>query len=111
MLAQYYGKVMDLWLAVREWTGFSWIETRYEDVVADLPTEGARVTKFLGLDWQEGQARFHQNNQHKPVMSTNYTAVSQPLYKRAAGRWRAYEKYLTQVLPMIEPYCKAFGYK
>lgn len=110
MLAQYYVKVMDLWLAVREWTGFSWIETRYEDVVANLPAEGARVTNFLGLEWQEKQARFHQSNQEKPVMSSNYGAVSQPLYTRAAGRWRSYEKYLAPVLPALAPYCKTFAY-
>ncbi len=110
MLARYYVKIMDLWLAVREWSGFSWIETRYEDMVADLPAEGARVTKFLGLEWKESQANFHKSNTEKPVMSTNYSAVSQPLYTRAVGRWRFYEKHIAPVLPMLEPYCKTFGY-
>lgn len=111
MLAEYYTRVMDLWLAVREWSGFSWMETRYEDVVANLPAEGARVTKFLGLEWKDSQADFHQSNRQKPVMSTNYTGVSQPLYTRAVGRWRAYEKHLAPILPALEPYCKTFGYE
>jgi Flp pilus assembly protein TadD len=110
MLAQYYVKVMDLWLAIREWEGFEWIETRYEDMVADLPGQGARVTKFLGLEWQESQSRFNERNQQKPVMSTNYSAVSQPLYARSVGRWRTYEKYLAPVLPMLGSHCKTFGY-
>lgn len=111
MLAQYYVKIMDLWLAVREWSGFSWIETRYEDVVADLSKEGARVTEFLGLEWKQDQADFHRSNHDKPLMSTNYSAVTQPLYTRAVGRWRSYEKYVAPVLPILEPYCKAFGYR
>jgi len=109
-LAQYYSNVMDMWLAVREWDGLVWMETRYEDIVADLQKEGARVTKFLGLEWHENQARFHESNQEKPVMSTNYNAVTQPVYNRAVGRWRAYEKYLAPILPALEPYCKRFGY-
>src|SRR5665213_3241653 len=31
-LAQLYCNVMDVWLAVREWEGFAWMETRYEDI-------------------------------------------------------------------------------
>lgn len=110
MLARYYIKVMELWLVVREWSGFSWIETRYENVVADLSKEGARVTEFLGLEWKQNQADFDKSNHDKPLMSTNYTAVTQPLYTRAVGRWRSYEKYLAPVLSILEPYCKVFGY-
>jgi len=110
LLAQHYRSVMDVWLAVREWEGLAWMETRYEDIVADLPGEGSRVTSFLGLDWHENQARYHERNREKTVMSNNYSAVTQPVYKRSVGRWRAYEKQLAPVLPMLEPYCRKFGY-
>jgi tetratricopeptide (TPR) repeat protein len=109
-LAQHYIYVMDIWLAVREWDGLTWMETRYEDTVADLPKEGSRVTQFLGLDWHPDQARFHESNREKPVMSTNYGDVSKPIYQRAVGRWKVYEKYLAPILPLLEPYCKKFGY-
>jgi tetratricopeptide (TPR) repeat protein len=109
-LAQHYSCIMDVWLAVRQWDGLAWMETRYEDIVEDLHKEGARVTKFLGLDWHENQARFHEKNREKPVMSTNYNDVTRPVYKRSIGRWQAYEKYLAPALPILEPYCKEFGY-
>jgi tetratricopeptide (TPR) repeat protein len=109
-LAQHYADVMDLWLAVREWEGFAWMETRYEDVVGGFEKEGRRVTEFLGLAWHENQARYFEKNREKPVLSTNYSDVTQPVYTRAVGRWRAFEKYLAPVLPMLEPYCKKFGY-
>jgi tetratricopeptide (TPR) repeat protein len=38
-LAQHYSCIMDVWLIVREWEGLAWIETRYEDIVADLRKE------------------------------------------------------------------------
>ncbi len=109
-LAQHYSCIMDVWLAVREWEGLAWMETRYEDIVKDLHAEGTRVTKFLGLDWHENQARFHEKNRQKPVLSSNYNDVTQPVYKRAVGRWQAYEKYLAPALPALDPYCKIFGY-
>lgn len=109
-LAEHYRSIMDVWLMVREWAGLAWLETRYEDTVADVAKEGARVTEFLGLAWHENQGRFHESNAQKPVMSSNYSVVTQPVYKRAVGRWRVYEKYLAPALPVLEPYCKMFGY-
>ena len=107
-LAQIYSCVMDVWLLVREWKGFNWMETRYEDVVADMHKEGARVTTFLGLEWHENQTRFYASNAEKPVKNSN--EVSKPVYSKAIGRWKAYERHLAPYLPLLEPYCKAFGY-
>ena len=45
-LAKHYADLMDIWLAVREWEGFAWLEVRYEDTVADLEKEGRRVTEL-----------------------------------------------------------------
>ena len=109
-LAHHYTSVMDVWLAVREWEGLVWMETRYEDIVADLQKEGGRVTKFLGLEWHENQARFYERNREKPILSTNYSDVTKPVYTRSVGRWRVYEKHLAPILPLLEPYCKKFGY-
>lgn len=109
-LAQYYADVMNLWLAVRAWDGLAWLETRYEDTVGDLRAEGSRVTAFLGLEWHENQARFYEGNREKTVMSNNYSDVSQPVYTRSVGRWRHYAKHLDPVLPVLEPFCKTFGY-
>jgi len=110
-LAYYYSLVMDAWLAVREWEGLAWMETRYEDVVVDLEREGRRVTDFLGLQWHENQARYYEHNLEKPVLSNNTDSIMKPVYKGAMGRWRAYEKYLAPVLRMLEPYCRKFGYE
>lgn len=109
-LAHHYAGVMDVWLAIRQWEDLVWLETRYEDTVADIAKEGARVTKFLGLEWKENQSCFYESNREKPVMSTNYGDVTQPIYKRAVGRWKAYEKYLIGIIPKLDPYLKEFGY-
>ena len=109
-VAKHYADLMDLWLAVREWEGFAWIETRYEDIVADMEKEGRRVTEFLGLNWHEDQARFHEKSRKKQFYSPTYQDVTRPVYRRSVARWCAYEKYLAPIFPALEPYCRKFGY-
>ncbi|HEV2210111.1 MAG TPA: sulfotransferase [Verrucomicrobiae bacterium] len=108
--AKHYADLMDIWLAVREWEGFAWLETRYEDVVADLEKEGRRVTAFLGLAWEADQARFYEKSRAKQLYSPTYQDVTRPVYSRSVARWRAYEKHLAPILPALEPYCRVFGY-
>jgi tetratricopeptide (TPR) repeat protein len=109
-LARHYADLMDIWLAVREWEGFAWLEVRYEDTVAALEKEGRRVTEFLGLAWDEGQARFYEKSRTKQLYSPTYQDVTRPVYSRSVARWRAYEKHLAPILPALEPYCRKFGY-
>ena len=109
-VAKHYADLMDIWLAVREWEGFAWMETRYEDTVADMEKEGRHVTEFLGLGWDEAQTRFYEKSQKKQLYSPTYQDVTRPVYTRSVARWRAYEKYLAPVLPALEPYCRKFGY-
>jgi len=109
-IAIHYANLMDVWLAVRKWEGFAWIETRYEDIVADLPKEGRRVTEFLGLSWHQEQARFHEKSSRKQMYSPTYHDASQPVYARSIARWRAYEKHLAPIQHVLEPYCRALGY-
>ncbi|HYV32180.1 MAG TPA: sulfotransferase [Candidatus Binatia bacterium] len=109
-IAKHYADLMDIWLAVREWEGFAWLETRYEATVADLEKEGRRVTEFLGLAWHEEQTRFYEKSQKKQLYSPTYQDVTRPVYGSSVGRWRAYEKYLAPILPALEPYCRTLGY-
>jgi len=108
--ARHYADLMDVWLAVRQWEGFAWMETRYEDVVAGLEKEGRRVTEFLGLTWDPAQARFHEKSSKKQMYSPTYRDASQPVYARSVARWHAYEKHLAPIMPVLEPYCRALGY-
>jgi hypothetical protein len=109
--ARHYANLMDVWLAVRQWEGLTATETRYEDVVEDMAKEGRRVTEFLGLSWHEEQERFYEKSSKKRIHSPTYHDASQPVYKRSVARWTVFEKYLAPVLPVLEPYCRAFGYE
>ena len=108
--AKHYADLMDVWLRLRALGGFDWIETRYEDLVTNLESEGRRVTEFLGLTWHPQQAAFHETNRQKFVFSPTYSDVGQPVYQRAVGRWKKYAEALAPIQKRLEPYCQAFKY-
>jgi len=108
--AKHYADLMDVWLRLRELGGFEWIESRYEDVVENLEAEGRKVTEFLGLTWHPDQARSHETARRKVLYAPTYHDVTQPVYKRAVGRWERYAAALAPVQAKLAPYCQAFGY-
>ena len=108
--AKFYAICMDVWLRLRDLGGFDWIETRYEDVVANLEAEGRRVTNFLGLPWHEAQATYYETTRRKYIHSPTYNEVAKPVYKTAVGRWKHYAGALEPLQGTLARYCKAFGY-
>ena len=108
--AKFYSDCMDVWLRLRELGGFEWIETRYEDIVSHLESEGRRVTAFLGLPWQEGQAKYYETARQKFVFAPTYHDVTQPVYQRAVRRWEHYAQEFAPLQGALAPYCRAFGY-
>jgi hypothetical protein len=110
--ARHYADMMDIWLRLRELGGFEWIETRYEDMVKELEGEGRRVTEFLGLGWNSGQATgYHEAARKRFVFAPTYSDVTKPVYTRAVKRWEHYAVELEPVQGRLAPYCKAFGYE
>ena len=106
----FYGDCMDVWLRMRELGGFEWIETRYEDVVSNLESEGQRVTNFLGLQWHKDQATYYETAGRKFVHSPTYNAVTKPVYNRAVRRWEHYAEALAPLQPGLAKFCQTFGY-
>lgn len=107
---RHYSDLMDIWLRMRELGGFDWIETRYEDVVSGMETEGRKVTDFLGLSWHPNQMDFHESASRKVLYAPTYHDVTQPVYQGAVGRWERYSSALEPHLAKLAPYGKAFGY-
>lgn len=107
----HYADLMDVWLRMRDLGGFDWIETRYEDIVANLEPEGRRVTEFLGLSWHPQQAAYHEINRNKFVFSPTYNEATRPVYKTAVGRWKNYADALGPVQERLGRYCRIFNYQ
>jgi len=107
---RHYADLMDVWLRMRDLGGFDWIETRYEDVVANMEDEGHKVSGFLGLAWHTDQARYFETARRKVLYAPTYHDVTQPVYKHAVGRWERYAEALEPLQAKLAPYCRAFGY-
>ena len=44
------------------------------------------------------------------ITTASYAQVTEPIYKRASGRWRRYRAHLEPVLPVLRPWAERFGY-
>jgi tetratricopeptide (TPR) repeat protein len=108
--ARRYENDMATWRKFREIIASPWLELRYEDAVSNLENEARRALEFLGLPWEPQVLNYRDRLEKKAVGSPTYQAVRQPLYTRAIGRWKNYQKFLEPCLPILEPSIKAFGY-
>jgi hypothetical protein len=109
--ARKYAHVMHHWLATREHLTADWIELRYEDTVENLEAQARRLLEFLGLPWQESVLQFHRRAREKLVRSPTYEAVTEPIHKRAVGRWKNYERHLEPYMGVLGPYLDEFSYR
>jgi hypothetical protein len=64
----------------------------YEETVTDLESQVRRILAHCGLPFEEACLRFHETN--RAVRTASSEQVRQPLYTRALGTWRRYEKHL-----------------
>jgi hypothetical protein len=109
--AMRYANTMAMWLVCREnMDEKKWIEVRYESLVTDLTGEARRVMSKLNLDWQEQQQNPDAHARGKTVVSPTYAEVSQPVHTRAIGKWKRYEPWLGEAMPVLETFIEAFEY-
>ena len=105
-----YAAIMRIWQTLKPLMPSPYLEVRYEDMVADLESVARKTLEFLGVPWDDRVLGFDEHARKKMVRSPTYADVTQPVYKRAQGRWRNYQKYLEPHLDKLEPFVKAFGY-
>ncbi|HUC85518.1 MAG TPA: sulfotransferase [Candidatus Acidoferrales bacterium] len=108
---EHYAGMMGHWRALAPLMPVPWLEVRYEDMVADLQPVARKALDFLGVPWDDRVLAFYETARKKIVRSPTYADVTQPVYQRACGRWRHYQKYLEPHLARLEPLAKAFGYE
>jgi hypothetical protein len=69
------------------------LDVHYEETVTDLHTQVRRILAHCGLPFEEACVRFHQTE--RPVKTASSEQVRQPIYTRALGTWRRYERHLS----------------
>lgn len=83
----------------------------YERLVEDSTRELNPLFDWLGLAWPGDQFDHRDTARARGTVSTaSYAQVTEPLYKRAAGRWHRYVDHLGGAIPVLQPWVERFGY-
>ncbi len=92
-----YERLMDHWRAVLPPDRF--IETRYEDMVANQEAESRRLVDFIGLPWSKACLQFEKTARIVKTASVNQ--VRKPIYKTSVDRWKAFSGQLGPLLDAL----------
>ena len=69
------------------------------------------VLKFLELPWNDSVLNYFETaRQRTQIKTPSYDQVVKPIYTDALGRWKLYEKQISSIYPVLEPWIKKFGY-
>jgi tetratricopeptide (TPR) repeat protein len=106
-----YQQTMDLYLHYKKVLHPNILEIKYEELLDDLEGHARKLLDFIGEDWDKSVLKYYEKDKQRAVTTPSYEAVTKPIYKSSAGRWKNYEKYFADILPILEPYIKEFGYE
>jgi len=84
-----YARLMKHWHSLLP--GFV-LDVKYEDLVAELKPQTARIVDFCDLPWEQECLQFHSNK--RPVMTASAIQVRRPIYATAVAHWRNYDQHL-----------------
>ncbi|MBL4770944.1 MAG: sulfotransferase, partial [Planctomycetes bacterium] len=94
-LGHFHGQMQRLMAHWRKYMPDSILTMPYEGLVADQKAETKRLLEFCGLEWNDAVMDFHKTN--RQVRSASSTQVRKPIYSSSVGRWKNYEKHLSQL--------------
>jgi tetratricopeptide (TPR) repeat protein len=87
-------------------------EIFYERFVRDFEAGMREVATFLELPWHDAMLEPATHAKSYGYISTpSYSQVVQPVHTRSIGRWKAYERHLEPVLPVLQPQLERWGYE
>ncbi len=92
-----YDRLMKHW---RKIIPDRFIETNYEDMIADQTHHSKRIIRYLDLPWDDNCLQFHR--QDSVVRTASVTQVRQPIYTKSLQRWKRYETPLAKLFSRIE---------
>jgi Flp pilus assembly protein TadD len=111
-LAIGFRRTFDFWYQQQQLLRPKSMELRYETFTDEFETQIRGVLEFLELPWNDAVLRPQETARGKGFISTpSYSQVIEPVHKKAIGRWHSYERHLSAVLPIIEPYLERWNYE
>jgi hypothetical protein len=109
--AYLYDNVMKLWTIHSSNFFINSTQVRYEDLINNFNGTIKSVLKFLELPWNDSVLNYFETaRQRTQIKTPSYDQVVKPIYTDALGRWKLYEKQISSIYPVLEPWIKKFGY-
>ena len=68
------------------------LDVHYEETVTDLENQVRRILMHCGLPFEQSCVEYHKTE--RSVKTPSSEQVRQPIYTRALGQWRRYERHL-----------------
>jgi tetratricopeptide (TPR) repeat protein len=107
-----YDRMMQLWTKSAELLPLKVHRVRYERLVDDLAGELRPLAAFLGQSWMPRLVDHRETARKRSFIKTpSYAQVTEPVTKKAVGRWERYRDQLEPVLPVLEPWARRLGYE
>lgn len=75
------------------------LDVPYEGLVANQEFWSRKIIDFVGVPWDSRCLDYHKNV--RPVVTSSFWQVRQPIYSSSVGRWRRYEKHLGPLLDVL----------
>ena len=111
-LLDLYDAVMTTWFNALGALDLKAHTITYERLVEDPRSELRPLLTALGLDWSDELLDHRSTAKARGTINTpSYAQVTQPLSRRASGRWKRYREQLGPVLPILLPWAKRLGYR
>ena len=109
--AKFYDIVMSLWDKYLNIFSINYHTVKYEKVVSNFDDSIKELLNFLNLPWSDNVNEFYKTAKNRGIISTpSYNQINQPIYSKSVGRWKKYEKQLSEILPILKPWIKKYGY-
>ena len=108
--ARCYDACMSLAAHAQDVLPLAWLNVRHESLIEDFDSEVGRILHFLDLAPDRACWDFAQHAATRAILTPSATQVRAGLNQRGLGRWHAYQKEITPVLPILTPWIDRFGY-
>lgn len=109
--ARLYDRAMSAYERHKRAIGANVLEVRYESMTEDFEPTVRRIVEYVGEPWDQCVLDYSSTARKRGRISTpSYSQVTEPIYRRAVGRWEHYRRHLEPVLPLIQTHIDRLGY-
>ena len=107
-----YDTVFEAWTRATSLLPIRVHRVRYERMIEDLESEMRTLIDFLELPWDPRVLDNRSSAAKRDhILTASYSQVTEPIYRRSAGRWEHYRTQMEPVLPILAPWAERMGYK